>query len=49
MSGPAIDSVIPQRFAAFFGPGAVYFERHVFLFFFLGFAAVFRWRFHLAR
>lgn len=34
-----METVIPRRWAALFGPGAVYFERHVFLFFFLGFAA----------
>ena len=35
----SIDTVIPQHWAARFGPGAVYFERNVFLFFFLGFSA----------
>ena len=34
-----MDTVIPPRWAAMFGPGAVYFERNVFLFFFLGFSA----------
>ena len=34
-----MDTVIPPRWAAMFGPGAVYFERNVFLFLFLGFSA----------
>ncbi len=34
-----MDTVIPPRWAARFGPGAVYFERNVFLFLFLGFSA----------
>jgi len=39
VSNPALDTVIPPRWAAFFGPGAVYFERNVFLFLFMGFSA----------
>jgi MFS transporter, PAT family, beta-lactamase induction signal transducer AmpG len=39
LSATKIDTIIPRRWAARFGPGAVYFERNVFLFFFLGFSA----------
>jgi PAT family beta-lactamase induction signal transducer AmpG len=39
VNNPALDTVIPQRWASLFGMGAVYFERNVFLFFFLGFSA----------